>query len=105
MGKNNYITLQPKNTEELISNHYFYWIKVDEKYRDNLINYLKDNNVYCTVKYWPLHLTKLFKTEQKLNVVEKNIEQIINLPIHQNITDEDVKLICNLINDFFMKYI
>lgn len=100
--KNNYITLQPKNTKEMISNHYFYWIKVHEKYRDNLINHLKDNNVYCTVKYWPLHLTNLFKSEQKLEVVERNIEQIINLPIHQNITDKDVNFICKLINDFFM---
>ena len=67
--------------------------------------YLKDNGVYCTVKYWPLHLTKLYSDNQTYPNVEEMIETIINLPIHQNIKDEDVNLICKIINDFFMKYI
>jgi len=100
LGKNKLITLQPKDTEHFNSNHYFYWIKIDAKYRDGLINYLKDNNIYCTVKYWPLHMTKLFGTQQVLENIENNIEEIINLPIHQNITDDDVILICELINKY-----
>jgi dTDP-4-amino-4,6-dideoxygalactose transaminase len=106
LSNNKYVTLQKQNDKDFISNHYLYWIKVDKKYRNNLINYLKDNgSIYCTVKYWPLHLTKLYNDNQTYTNVEEMIDTIINLPIHQNIKDEDVILICKIINDFFMKYI
>ena len=45
----------PKFPAYVESSYYFYWIQV-EKNRDELARYLKENEIYTTFRYYPLHL-------------------------------------------------
>lgn len=84
--------------------YYFFTIKVDIKSRDKLINYLKNKNIYCTVKYWPLNKIKIFQDKNIYHNTEDMIERIINIPIHQNITMDDAKYIVDTIKNFNFSY-
>ena len=63
-----------------------------------------DNGVYVTFRYYPLHQIELFK-EFKLPL--KNAEEIsettINLPVHQNLTNDNVEYIIKTIRNFRRK--
>ena len=81
------------------SSFYFFWIQTEK--RNELARYLLDNGVYCTFRYWPLHKIELFNKEGvELEFANRASEITLNLPIHQSMTDDDVKYICELISNF-----
>jgi len=81
------------------SSYYLYWIQT--KRRDELAQYLVDNGVYCTFRYFPLHLVKFFANGQVLSNAEYANEVTLNLPLHQNLSDRDVDKIIGLIKRFY----
>ena len=83
--------------------HYFV-IRVPE--RDKLFEFLKNNGVEVGIHYpIPCHLQKAAKIygykEGDLPITEKVSKEIISLPSHQYLSDEDVEYICDLIKKFF----
>ena len=43
---------------DFTSSYYFFWVQTNK--RNELANFLKDNGVYTTFRYFPLHKIKLF---------------------------------------------
>lgn len=83
------------------SSYYFYWIMVKKNQRDNLANYLVKNGIYCSFRYYPLHLIKKYGYNGgKLYNSEFINENFLNLPLHQNLSDEDVEKIIETIKKF-----
>ena len=80
--------------------NYFFTILSDE--RDKLAKYLKDNNVYATFRYFPLHEINIFKeySIDELDGARKFSESALNIPIHHNLTDSEVQLICDLLENW-----
>tara|TARA_R100001377_G_scaffold84934_1_gene69675 strand:+ start:1262 stop:2374 length:1113 start_codon:yes stop_codon:yes gene_type:complete len=80
------------------SSYYMYHIQT--KHRDTLATYLKDNGIYTTFRYYPLHWVDYYKQDNTL----KNSEYIANntlcIPLHQALTDEDVNYIIKKIKEF-----
>lgn len=76
---------------------YFYWIQTDR--RDELAHYLRENQIYTTFRYWPLHLA--YKTSDSLPNAEKAAQETLLLPLHQGLSDEQVGYICEKVKDFF----
>jgi len=79
-----------------------YTIKVDgfKKSRDELIEYLKEKGVGSAVFYpKPLHLhphfMKLGFKEGDFPAAEKAAKQVLSLPVHPSVTEEDIKTIIN----------
>jgi dTDP-4-amino-4,6-dideoxygalactose transaminase len=86
--------------EDVVHSNYFFTILSDE--RDKLAKYLKDNNVYVTFRYFPLHKIDIFKeySVSELDGARQFSESALNIPIHHNLTDIDVELICSLLSDW-----
>jgi len=82
-----------------IQHSYFTYFLRDAR-RDELARYLLDCGIYTTVRYQPLHL--LFKEfyRKPLTVSEDFGEHGLNLPLHPNLSDDDVDYIIEKVHEF-----
>ncbi|MGB7242110.1 MAG: DegT/DnrJ/EryC1/StrS family aminotransferase [Sulfitobacter sp.] len=89
----------PEPAKGYKSAYFMYWIQVGDK-RDALAAYLAENGVYCTFRYYPLHLIKHFNSDVVLPGAELANEITLNIPLHQNLTDAHLEKIIGLVKTF-----
>ena len=82
------------------SSYYFYWIQTRPEVRDRLARYLRDNGVYTTFRYYPLHWVKFYGAFTSLPNAEEAARTTLCIPIHQSLSDEDVHRIVDAIREF-----
>lgn len=80
--------------------YFTYFIKVINGERDRLAKYLLDKSIYTTVRYHPLHLIDRYNGGHSLPVAEKLNEELLNIPIHPNLSDRELEYIIQTIKDF-----
>lgn len=82
---------------------FLYYIRVDERDRDNLRSFLKDNGIDTGIHWQPGHWFSLFKNCRKgdLSVTEKTGKEIISLPMHSSMKPETVDEIVSKIGLYF----
>jgi len=97
------IILPPESLLNTESSYYLYWIKVKNGRRDQLAHYLVENDIYVTFRYYPLHLVKIYNANVALPNSEKILNEALNIPLHQNLSDSDVGKIISTIKKFFGK--
>jgi perosamine synthetase len=69
--------------------------------RDELIIYLKSKGIATGCHYTPLSLQPLFKPyAYGCDFIEKEVDKFITLPLHADLTDEEVKYVIAHLNDF-----
>lgn len=88
-------TKMPFNSE---CSYHFYWIQV--KNRDNFMKKMQKNNVETGIHYKPIHKMKFYKGKFKLPVTERAAANIVSIPLHPNLDEEDVSRIIKLTNLF-----
>lgn len=91
----------PEPLTETESSYYLYWIKVKNNMRDRLATYLVENDIYCTFRYYPLHLIAQYGSKERLPNAEGLNDEVLNLPLHQNLSDNDVEKVVNTVKRFF----
>ena len=96
----------PVDAEENEQHTYFtYLIRLKNNKRDELAEYLYDNNIYTTLRYEPLHLIPIYNsTHIRLKNSEILNETGLNIPIHPNLKDEEVEYIIDCIKKFGKKH-
>lgn len=92
------LILPPEPLPGTESSYYFYWLKIKDG-RDELARELVKNGVYCTFRYYPLHLIDKYKSNNKPLVAHYLKDVALNIPFHQNLSDVDIELIVNLTTD------
>lgn len=86
----------PMDSTEGDRHSYFtYFIRI--KNRDKVAKYLFDKGIYTTLRYHPLHMNALYKSEQSLKACEELNETGLNIPLHPSLTDNDVDYIVETI--------
>ncbi len=90
----------PDPLEQTTSSYYIYWVRA-AGHRDALARYLLDHGVYSTFRYFPLHLVPFYGASAHLPVAEAASEEILNLPLHQNLTDNDVDRVVETVKGYF----
>jgi dTDP-4-amino-4,6-dideoxygalactose transaminase len=79
--------------------YHLYWICV--KNRDKLRKKLLENGIQTGTHYRPIHTFRLYHNKKiKLPVTDRVGNEIITLPIHPNLTDNQVTKVISLINKF-----
>jgi dTDP-4-amino-4,6-dideoxygalactose transaminase len=81
----------------MVEPSYFYWIQTNR--RDDLAAYLKQQGIYTTSRYYPLHWA--YNTGDSLPQAEEAARTTLLLPYHQSLTDDDVNYICDKIKEFY----
>ena len=83
-------------------NHIF---SIKIKNRNGLMDYLAEREIYCGCHYKPNHHYAEAYGEQRIDLsnTEKVFEESISLPLHMDLTFDDIKRVCNFINEFVGK--
>lgn len=111
-GIENIMTPGGFDTERNISerSHVFhqYTLKILNGKRDALVNHLNEKGIPCGVYYpIPLHLQKAYKDErykeEDFAVTNQLINEVISLPMHTELDDEQIKYITETIINFVTK--
>ena len=69
--------------------------------RDALRNYLLDDNIECGIHYKPNHLLSKYKTPNHLPKTEKVYKEILTLPCHVDLTQDEQARVIQTIKDFY----
>lgn len=69
--------------------------------RDELREFLIANQIECGIHYKPNHLLTKYKTEYHLPITEKTYEQVLTLPCHFDLTEEEQDYVINKIEEFY----
>ncbi|MBQ6921202.1 MAG: DegT/DnrJ/EryC1/StrS family aminotransferase [Bacilli bacterium] len=84
-----------------VASPFMFPILVENGKRDGLRDYLKEFDVETGISYIPLHRFDLFKDDiSKYPSTEDVFSKIVCLPIHPNLTDEDIRFVCAKIKDY-----
>lgn len=96
----------PKAAKNYTHNAHIFYIKCKNiNERTSLIDYLKSKNIYSVFHYVPLHSSSaglkfgMMKGLDKYTTAES--ERILRLPLHYNITDNDVEKVVQSIKSFY----
>ena len=83
-----------------------YWLfSVKTKFRDELINYLKQKNISTAVHFVPLPLNKIYKKYNNGNL-KNSLEiwkEIVSLPFFPDLEDKKISYIINCLKTFDKK--
>ena len=66
--------------------------------RAQLEQLLKEHDIQYGIQYAPNHHLSYFKANYDLPVTDETYSRIISIPMHPELTEEDITLICKLIN-------
>lgn len=96
-----------KGHSKFIEGHayHLYIIEIDD--RIGLYNYLRENNIYAQIHYFPCHLMPYYKQKgwNKGDFVnsEKYYDRCISLPMYQSLSLEDQDFVIKCVLNFFNK--
>ena len=94
------IVLPNNNIDEMSS--FMFVIKVLDGKRDQLKSFFMENDIETGISYIPIHSFSLFKKEGfTLPVTEEIYEEILSLPMHVGLSNDDIELVCAKIHEFF----
>jgi aminotransferase len=92
---------RPQEASQSDQHSYFtYCIRVSHGRRDILAKYLYQKGIYTTMRYHPLHLNPIYRSQAKLPVCEKLNEEALNIPLHPGLSDSDVAKVIETIKKF-----
>ena len=80
------------------SSYHFFWILV--KKRDKFMENMAKNNIETGVHYNPIHKMKFYNTKKNLPITEKITKQIVSIPCHPNLQNNDIDRIIKFTNKF-----
>ena len=83
-----------------------YTLRIIDADRDALVKYLNEKNIPCGVYYpIPLHLQKAYTSdrynEADFEITNQVVNEVISLPMHTELTDDQIELVTHEIKTFF----
>lgn len=95
-----WLDIPEKLPKDCTSSYYFYHIQLKNGKRDDLAAYLRENGIYTTFRYYPLHWVKFFGCNDNLENAQWAANNTLCIPIHQSLSDNDLSYIVEKIKDF-----
>jgi len=78
--------------------YHMYWILV--KNREKFMKKLSTLGIETGIHYKPIHKMLMYKNKTKLPITEKTSQAIVSIPIHPNLTHNDVDYILKQVNKY-----
>ena len=100
------LILPPKETSNIKSAWHLYVIRT--KYRDELKKFLEEHGIQCGIHYpLPVHLQPPYRKmgfkEGMFPNAERWAREVLSIPMHPKLTDEEVEYIINIIEKFYKR--
>ncbi|MBQ1080611.1 DegT/DnrJ/EryC1/StrS aminotransferase family protein [Nocardiopsis sp. B62] len=86
------------------SSHYLYWIQTAPEIRDAVAADLYAHGVYTTMRYHPLHRIAAYGSTAVLPDTDSAAASTLCLPLHQEITEREVRYITEALADSVAKH-
>lgn len=90
--------------EYCTTSYYFYYIQVKNGKRDELAKYLRENDIYTTYRYYPLHRVPGYQVSGSFPNADYAADNTLCLPMHQSLTKLDLEKVVTKIKTFGDKY-
>ena len=86
--------------------HVYHLFVVRVSKRNELIKFLQDNEIYTGIHYpIPCHLQKAYDSlcqeKGEFPISEKIAEEIVSLPMYAELTQEEIRFVCEKIREFY----
>jgi len=91
-----YLNLDKKMPFSEDCSYHLYWIRV--KNRNEFMKKMTREGIETGIHYKPVHKMSYYKNKIKLARSEKVQEEIVSLPIHPNLKDEQVERVIQKVN-------
>lgn len=82
---------------------FMYVIRVNDGKRNALKDFLMEHDIESGISYIPCHHFSLFKGNEELSVTDRIYEEILCIPMHYELSNDDVKEVCVRIKEFIEK--
>jgi len=78
--------------------YHLYWIQV--KGRSQFRKKMNNIGIETGIHYRPVHTFSMYKSNRHLPITEKAGNEIVSIPIHPNLSDDEIFKIIHAINKF-----
>lgn len=92
----NELNIQNKMTYSDECSYHFYWIRV--KNRTSFMRKMREKGIETGIHYKPVHLMSYYKNHVRLPVTESIGDEIVSIPTHPNLTENDIDKVIFCIN-------
>lgn len=90
------IALSDKMPFDKKCSYHFYWIRV--KNRTRFMKQMYKNGIETGIHYKPIHLMTAYKNKIKLPITELIAKEIVSLPTHPNMSEQEVTRVIQTVN-------
>ncbi len=94
----NWIAVLDLNWDEIVP--HIFVVRVLDGSREGLIAWLKERGIETGFHYQPNHALSFFKSGMSLPTAEKLAEEIVTIPLHAELTDEEQRTVIEAIKSF-----
>ena len=91
-----WLDVPPQIPWDVESSYYLYWVQTSPDVRDRLAQHLRENGVYTTFRYYPLHLVGFYGSTDSLPNAERAAATSLCIPMHHSLSDEDATKVTGL---------
>jgi dTDP-4-amino-4,6-dideoxygalactose transaminase len=75
-------------------------VKIKGGKRDRVMDYLLQNSIECGIHYYPNHWLSKFRTEYSLPAAEQAYKEVLSLPLHLDLSEEQQAQIISALWEF-----
>lgn len=86
--------------EYCTSSYYFYHIQLKNEHRDMLAKFLRENDIYTTFRYYPLHRVRHYAISGSFPNADHASDHTLCLPQHQALTNDEIVFIAEKIKEY-----
>lgn len=94
----NELTIENKMPYHDECSYHLYWIQI--KKRDEFMKYMRKHKIETGIHFQPVHEMSYYKIKSKLPITSDTGKHIVSLPIHPNLTDEQISKVIFYANKF-----
>ena len=78
--------------------YHIYWIRTQQ--RKKFMEKMLKNGIETGIHYRPVHTMSFYSDSTGLNTCEKISDEIVSIPMHPNLSDDDVEIIISSVNQY-----
>ena len=99
------VVLPKQSFEEVVP--FIYYIRVPSQSRSRFREFLREHGVDTGIHWQPGHTFELFRNSRcgNLEVTNRISQEIVTLPLHSEMLEEDVYTVSRAIKSFFRSYV
>lgn len=79
---------------------HIFCVRIVNGKRNDLLDYLRAQNIECGVHYHPNHKLEFFRSSYSLPIAEKLVQELISLPLHSELSSEEQERVIAAVQGF-----